>query len=217
MTEPVIVQRDPAFYLCVKPAGLLSESPGMPETLAALGGDRDIFPVHRLDREVGGVMVYARTKKAAAALSRAVSERQLEKEYLAVVSGCPEPSEGVWRDLLFKDSRKNKSFVVDRPRKGVKEAELSYRVQAQKDGMSLVRIRLHTGRSHQIRVQFASRKMPLLGDRKYGSKTDGPLALWSCRLSFPHPAGGQPVEIEKAPPEVWPWTLFPEEKRTLSV
>lgn len=211
MSEVVILQAEKDFYLCLKPAGLLSESPGMPEALAALGGDREVFPVHRLDRDAGGVMVYARTKKAAAALSRAVADRRVEKEYLAVVQGCPAEPEGVFKDLLFRDAQKNKSYIVRRPRRGVKEAELSYRLIAHREGLSLVRIRLHTGRSHQIRVQFAGRKMPLCGDRKYGSSMDGPLALWSCRLTFPHPGGRGTVSAGQAPPALWPWTLFGEE------
>ena len=206
--EPLILLGDPAFFLCVKPAGVLSESPGMPELLAAKNGGAPIYPVHRLDREVGGVMVYARTKKAAASLSAAVSERRMEKEYLAVVSGAPEEPAGVYRDLLFKDAQKNKSYVVKRPRRGVKEAELRYELLEEKCSLSLIRIRLVTGRSHQIRVQFASRKMPLLGDRKYGSAVESPLALWACRLAFPHPVTGQNTEAKQAPPAAWPWTEF---------
>lgn len=211
MTEPVILRADRELFLCVKPAGLLSESPGMPEKLCALGGG-EVYPVHRLDRDVGGVMVYARTKKAAASLSACIAQRQMEKEYLAVVQGCPEEAEGRFRDLLFKDARKNKSYVVTRARKGVKEAELSYRLLGHKDGLSLILIRLFTGRSHQIRVQFASRKMPLAGDRKYGSSVDCPIALWSSRLAFPHPANGQLTEGLQSPPAVWPWNLFDESK-----
>ena len=206
--EPAILTDDPAFFLCVKPAGILSESPGMPELLAVQNGGKEVFPVHRLDRDVGGVMVYARTKNAAAALSAAVSERRMEKEYLAVVSGTPDAPEGVYRDLLFKDARKNKSYVVKRPRRGVKEAELHYKLVDQKGDISLIRIRLKTGRSHQIRVQFASRKTPLLGDRKYGSPIQCPIALWSHRLAFPHPITGQIVEAAQNPPALWPWTEF---------
>jgi len=203
-----ILRAERDFFLCVKPVGVLSESPGMPELLAEHNGGRDVFPVHRLDRDVSGVMVYARTKKAAAALSAAVSERRMEKEYLAVVQGCPEAPEGVFKDLLFKDTKKNKSYVVKRPRKGVKDAELSYRVLDTKEGRALVRIQLKTGRSHQIRVQFSSRGMPLLGDRKYGSSENCAIALWSYRLAFPHPVTGATVECDKNPPGVWPWTEF---------
>ncbi len=202
--EPVILQTEPGFVLCLKPAGLLSESPDMPEKLAALLGG-EIFPVHRLDKAVGGLMVYARTKAAAAALSRAVAERRMEKEYLAVLHGAPPESTAVLRDLLYRDARKNKSYVVTRPRKGVKEAELSYELLDQKDGLSLVKVRLHTGRSHQIRVQFASRQLPLLGDRRYGSPVDAPLALWSYRLAFPHPQTGTTVRCSARPESLGPW------------
>lgn len=206
--EPRILLEDRDFFLCIKPVGVLSESPGMPELLAERNGGKEVFPVHRLDRDVGGAMVYARSKKAAGALSATVAERRMEKEYLAVVSGTPEEAEGVYRDLLYKDAQKNKSFVVKRPRRGVKEAELSYKVLALKNGLSLVRIRLMTGRSHQIRVQFASRGMPLVGDRKYGSRQETPIALWSYRLAFPHPSTGQLTEAKENPPKLWPWTEF---------
>ena len=173
---------DPRIVVCVKPVGLDSEHQ-MPEALQqALGGD--IYPVHRLDRNVGGVMVYARTKAAAAALSRAIQEKAMVKEYVALVHGTP-PENGCWQDLLFKDSRKNKVFVVARKRSGVKEASLEFKRLTEGD-LSLVRIRLHTGRSHQIRVQFASRGFPLVGDHKYGAR-DGEKEprLFSCCLEFP--------------------------------
>ena len=155
----------------------------------ALGGEA--YCVHRLDRAVGGVMVYARTKAAAASLSEQMQSGAFEKEYLAVVAGKPEQNEGELRDFLFKDSLKNRAFVVKTKRSGVKEARLSYRVLAGGvyDGreISLVRVKLHTGRFHQIRCQFSSRKMPLLGDGKYGSREKCPIALLSCHISFEHP------------------------------
>ena len=157
------------------------------------------YPVHRLDRGVGGVMVFARTRQAAAALSQSVQQGKLTKEYLCVVSGAPEAAEGVLQDLLFHDSGRNKTFVVRRMRKGVKEASLSYRVLGTAEGRSLVHVRLHTGRTHQIRVQFASRGMPLLGDRKYGGAPAEQIALWSCRLSFPHPDTGAALDFRQAP------------------
>lgn len=177
-----ILFSDEQIALCVKPVGLDSEH-DVPAALAeTLGGA--FFPVHRLDRNVGGLMVYARTKAAAAALSKAVQEGTMVKEYVALVHGTP-PENGDWTDLLFKDSSKNKVFVVKKERKGVKKARLSYTRLTDADP-SLVRIRLHTGRSHQIRVQFASRGFPLVGDRKYGGKDDctAPM-LFSCRLTFP--------------------------------
>ena len=177
-----ILYSDREIAVCVKPVGLDSEQQ-VPEALrAALG--REIYPIHRLDKNVGGVMVYARTRSAAAALSRCVQDGSLVKEYVALVHGTP-PEKGDWQDLLWKDSAKNKVFVVKRERKGVKPARLEF-TRLTAGETSLVRIRLHTGRSHQIRVQFASRGYPLVGDHKYGSR-DAQTApmLFSCRLSFP--------------------------------
>ena len=178
-----ILYQDQNIAVCVKPIGLDSEHQ-VPEALCqALGGE--IYPVHRLDRNVGGVMVYARTKAAAAQLSRAIQEKTMVKEYVALVHGTP-PETGNWQDLLFKDSRKNKVFVVKRSRSGVKEARLEYRRLTDGDP-SLVRIRLHTGRSHQIRVQFASRGFPLVGDHKYGARDrEKEPMLFSCRIAFPY-------------------------------
>lgn len=159
----------------------------MVSELSALCGCR-IYPLHRLDKEVGGVMVYAKTKSAAAILSKDIAEHTLIKEYIALVNGKPENAKGEMRDLLFKDSKKNKSFVVKRERKGVREALLEYEVLESNSVFSKVLIKLHTGRTHQIRVQFASRKMPLLGDRKYGAKDESKnICLWSYRLTFRHP------------------------------
>lgn len=177
-----ILYSDREIAVCVKEVGMDSEK-DVPEALkAALGGE--IFPVHRLDQNVGGVMVYARTKQAAAALSRAIQEGMLVKEYRAMVHGTPEET-GDWEDLLWKDSAKNKVFVVKRMRGGVKKARLEYR-RLTEGTQSLVHIRLHTGRSHQIRVQFASRGFPLVGDHKYGSRDEAAAPmLFSCRISFP--------------------------------
>lgn len=177
-----ILYSDKSLAVCVKPVGLDSEQEVPAALIQVLGGE--IFPIHRLDKNVGGVMVYARTRQAAAALSRAIQEGSMVKEYVALVHGTP-PETGDWEDLLFKDSSKNKVFVVKKERKGVKKARLGYRVLTSGPD-SLVRIRLHTGRSHQIRVQFASRGYPLAGDHKYGARDDlsAPM-LFSCRVSFP--------------------------------
>ena len=175
-----ILYSDRELAVCVKPVGLDSEAEVPRALKEALGGE--IFPLHRLDKNVGGVMVYARTKAAAAALSGAIQRGEMVKEYVAKVHGEP-PEEGVLTDLLFKDSRKNKVFVVKKARSGVKEAKLQYRlVEA-----GLVHVRLFTGRSHQIRVQFSSRGFPLVGDHKYGSRAPetAPL-LFSCRITFPY-------------------------------
>ena len=173
---------DHDLAVCVKPVGLDSEAQVPAELKKTLGGE--IFPVHRLDKNVGGVMVYARTKQAAASLSKAVQDGAMVKEYVAMVHGLP-PESGDWEDLLWKDSRKNKVFVVKRPRAGVREAKLSYRVLIPGEE-SLVRVHLYTGRSHQIRVQFASRGYPLVGDHKYGSRSKAEtLRLFSAGLKFP--------------------------------
>ena len=177
-----ILYQDKELAVIVKPAYLESQAAVPAELEKQLGGT--FYPVHRLDLNVGGVMVYARTKQAAAVLSRAIQEGTMVKEYVAMVHGIPEES-GDWEDLLFKDSAKNKVFVVKRMRGGVKKARLEYRRLTQGE-TSLVHIRLHTGRSHQIRVQFASRKYPLVGDHKYGSKDDAAAPmLFSCRITFP--------------------------------
>ena len=179
----VILYSDKHLAVCVKPVGLDSEAEVPAALREHLGGE--IFPIHRLDKNVGGVMVYARTKFAAATLSKAVQEGTMVKEYVATVHGTP-PESGDWTDLLFKDSGKNKVFVVNRERGGVKKARLEYTRLATDGKTSLVRIRLHTGRSHQIRVQFASRKHPLLGDHKYGARdTLTAPRLFSCCITFP--------------------------------
>jgi len=178
-----ILFSDQEIVVCLKPMGLDSEHQ-VPEALSQLLGG-EIFPLHRLDKAVGGVMVYARTKGAAASFSRMIQENKLVKEYVALVHGDV-PAEGDWQDLLFKDSRKNKVFVVKRLRNGVKAARLEFRRLREGDP-ALVRVRLHTGRTHQIRVQFSSRGFPLIGDRKYGARDDvaAPM-LYSCAITFPY-------------------------------
>ncbi len=186
-----ILYSDKNIYVIVKPVGLDSEH----DVPAALGGE--IYPIHRLDKNVGGVMVYARTKTAAAALSKAVQEGTMVKEYVALVHGTP-PENGDWEDLLWKDSRKNKVYVVKRQRGGVKKARLEF-TRLTAGETSLVHVRLHTGRSHQIRVQFASRGYPLVGDHKYGSRDEAKEpVLFSRRLTFPYQ--GKTVAFEALPP-----------------
>ena len=189
-----ILYSDPKIAVCVKPVGLESETEVPAVLKEILGGS--FFPIHRLDKNVGGVMVFARTKQSAAALSKAVQDGIMVKEYVAMVHGT-HPENGDWEDFVFKDSSKNKVFVVKKERKGVKKARLEYKLL--KSGAdSLVRIRLHTGRSHQIRVQFSSRGFPLVGDHKYGARDEhtAPM-LFSCCLNFPH--NGQTLTFEKMP------------------
>ena len=178
-----ILYADKAVVVAVKPVGLDSEQEFPNALKEELGGE--IFPIHRLDKNVGGVMVYARTKNAAADLSRAVQNGEMVKEYLALVHGNA-PTEGDWEDFLWKDSSKNKVFVVKRERKGVKKARLTFKTLRAGE-QSLVHVRLYTGRSHQIRVQFSSRGFPLVGDHKYGSRdTATAPMLWSYRITFPY-------------------------------
>lgn len=185
---------DNDLVVCIKPVGLDSEHQVPSVLKEQLGGE--VFPIHRLDRNVGGVMVYARTKPAAAALSRVVQEGAMVKEYVAMVHGLP-PEKGDWEDLLWKDNGKNKVFVVKRMRGGVKKARLEFR-RLTAGETSVVRVRLHTGRSHQIRVQFSSRGFPLVGDHKYGSRADQtePM-LYSCKITFPYK--GKTYHFESLP------------------
>lgn len=218
-----IIYEDAAVLLCVKPVGTVSEPDrgrGMPELLSAqlrAGGKPDyIAGVHRLDKAVGGLMLFSRRRELTGALTEQIRRREVEKEYLAVLRGRPDAPEGTLEDLLFHDSRCNKTFVVDRMRKGVREAKLSYRTLAQTQdagqALTLVQVRLHTGRTHQIRVQFAARGLPLLGDVRYGSKAACTPALWSYRLCFVHPVTGAAMPFTCPPPKEYPWSLFfPEE------
>lgn len=199
-----ILYSDKNIIVCIKPAGVLSENGGMPELLAQECGG-EIFCVHRLDRAVGGLMVYARGKKAAAALSALISENRLEKEYLAVVPDKLAEDQGRFEDLLFHDRQKNRSYIVKRERGGVKKAVLEYVKVRSRGDSALVRVRLITGRTHQIRCQFAGRGMPLAGDVRYGSAIrDCDIALFSCRLSFPHPFTGEKLDFSAIPQgKIW--------------
>ncbi len=209
---------DKSILVCEKPAGVLSE-PGqgknLPDLAAAWlkarGEDGSVRTVHRLDKAVGGLMVLARTQQAAAALIGQIAAHSVGKEYLAVLRGVPEAEEATLEDLLFHDSRSNKSFVVTRPRKGVREARLSYRVlgriQGESGPLSLVRVKLYTGRTHQIRTQFSHRGLPLLGDIRYGSRAPHGPALFSCLLAFDHPITGRRMNFELLP-QGEPWERF---------
>ena len=218
-----ILYEDKYITVCIKPVGVLSEESGnrqsMPKLLkehyAEIGERDDLYTLHRLDKNVGGVMVFARNPKSASILAKAIQSRDVIKRYTAVIYGCPDEPSGVYKDLLLHDSSKNKTYTVDRMRKGVREASLEYNVLSSRDHqekrMSLVQIELHTGRTHQIRVQFASRKMPLVGDGRYGSAdgSDTP-ALWSSTLIFTHPKTKKKMEFHAQPPEIYPFDLFCE-------
>ena len=206
-----LVYVDDDILVCLKPARVLStDEPGGVPDLAreALGNPKaDVRTVHRLDRVVSGLMVLARNAKAASELSRQIREDEFEKEYLAVIHGRPEEQSGTLRDLLGRDKARKMTFVATEPAKGVQEAVLDYTVLSHKDDMSRVQIRLHTGRTHQIRVQFASRSMPLVGERKYSELNDPcEIALWSYRIAFAHPRTGEKMEFTHNPLEIYPWT-----------
>lgn len=207
-----IIYQDEAVLVCIKPSGVRStdEPGGLPELVRQTLGDpkADVRTVHRLDQVVSGLMVLARTPKAASELSRQVRENVFEKAYLAVVHGCPAEKEGTMTDLLLRNKPERKTYVVHHLEKGVQEAVLDYRV-LQPGEKSLVHITLRTGRTHQIRAQFSSRNMPLVGDRKYHLEAeDCPIALWSCHIGFVHPVTGKPMEFDKEPPAIYPWNGF---------
>ena len=206
-----LIFQDRDIVVCVKPARVLStdEPGGVPELVRQALGDptADVRTVHRLDRVVSGLMVLARNPAAASELSRQIREAGFQKEYLAIVHGCPEQPCGRLEDLLARDKARKMTFVAKEMAKGVQPAALTYQVLNAQNGMSRVRIQLETGRTHQIRVQFASRNMPLVGERKYSTLEDPcEIALWSYRLAFIHPATGEPMEFVLEPPMAYPWT-----------
>ena len=210
------VYQDESILVCVKPPRVLStdEPGGLPELVRARLGDPAacVKTVHRLDRVVSGLMVLARSTPAAQELSAQIRAGSFEKEYLAVCHGTPPEPEGRMEDLLVRCRAERKTYVADAPGKGVQPASLSYRVLARAEGLSLVAIRLHTGRTHQIRAQFSSRGLPLVGDRKYSLLQDEcEIALWSHVLGFRHPDSGAALEFSLAPPRLWPWDRFPPE------
>lgn len=206
-----LLYADESIVVCVKPARVLStdEPGGVPELVRKELRDPDaqVRTVHRLDRVVSGLMVLARTAEAASELSRQIRDGEFEKEYLAVVHGHPEAMQGTYRDLLLRNKPERKTYVVTEPGKGVQEAILDYWVLAQTDDLSRVRIRLQTGRTHQIRSQFSSRQLPLVGDRKYSLLADEcEIALWSWKLGFVHPQTHEKMQFSLEPPQMYPWT-----------
>ena len=218
-----ILYEDKYLLVCEKPVGVESQmsSSGKEDMITLLseyrrgkGEDGYVGLVHRLDTATGGAMVYSKQENITGKISGILNSSDYEKEYLAIVHGAPEHIEGEFRDLLYHDKLKNKSFVVKKSRNGVKEAILIYQLidsveSDVGDKISLVRVRLVTGRTHQIRVQFASRGMALLGDGKYGSRDNkASLALWSHRLAFTHPITKKRIEVISEPSRDYPWSLF---------
>ena len=205
-----ILYENEMYVVLIKPVGVLSENTGSKSVASLLGRD-ELYTVHRLDKDVSGVMVYAKTKDAAANLSAQMQNGKFKKEYFTVVEGKPLESERLV-DLLFHDKSKNKTYVVKRQRKGVKEAILTYERLDSKTTdngeLSLLKVKLETGRTHQIRVQFASRGFSLFGDRKYGSKLAGDIALFSHKISFVCPESNKRVEFLENPASITPWDLF---------
>ena len=205
------VYLDDSIAVCIKPSGVRStdEEGGMPQLVRqALGNPKaDVRTVHRLDQVVSGLMVLARNEAAASELSRQIRDGEFSKEYLAVVHGKPEQTSGELRDLLYRDKARRMTMVATEPGKGVQEAILRYQVLSNAESMSKVQIELLTGRTHQIRVQFASRNMPLVGERKYSTLEDPcAIALWSHRIGMRHPVTGEEMNFVKEPPAVFPWT-----------
>ena len=208
-----LIYKDKDIVVCIKPQRVLStdEPGGVPELIRETLGDpgADVRTVHRLDRVVGGVMVLARNAESASHLSRQIRENEFEKEYRAVVRGKPEAANGTLTDLLVRDKARKMTMIADAPGKGVQEAVLNYRLLDSREDMSHLAIQLETGRTHQIRVQFASRGMPLLGERKYSTREDPcEIALWSYRIGFTHPVTGEKMEFIQNPPETFPWNCF---------
>ena len=213
-----LIYKDKQIIVCIKPVNTLSEGDGescLPTMLSRLleeqgESNTEVLPVHRLDKETIGVTVYARTSAAAAALSKSITEGKMSKSYLAVAHGAPKLPNATLDDLLFYDRARGKSFIVDRMRKGVKTASLTYEVLGSAEGLSLLRVALHTGRTHQIRAQLSHLGNPLAGDRRYGApKSDvSTVALLAHTLSFPHPQSGKLLTFSAPVPSTHPWSLF---------
>lgn len=218
-----IIYEDNHLLVVEKPVNILSQGDetGDPDMLSLLKqdikircnkpGDVYLGLVHRLDRPVGGTMVFAKTSKAASRLSDQIRQGQFKKEYLAVVRGKPVKPEDTLIHWLEKDERTNTVFAVSEMHKTGKKAVLDYKVSDSREGLSLVKINLHTGRSHQIRVQFSTIGHPLYGDQKYGPEMNKPgqqIALWSHRIICMHPTIKEEFTFESKPPGVYPWSLF---------
>ena len=205
-----IIHQTAEYVVVCKAAGEDSEH-DLPGMLAEQNGDRetDYYVVHRLDKAASGLLVLARDRQTAGELSRQLTENRLRKTYLCVVPGVPAPVSGEMQDLLYQDKMKKKMFPVKRKRAGVKEASLTYRVLETQAPLTLVEVELQTGRFHQIRCQFAARKLPLVGDGKYGSRVRSPhLALFCRQLSFYDAKEKKECSFTAAPPAEFPWEIF---------
>ena len=213
-----IIYIDEYVIVCEKPSGTLSEGNGENSLITLLSRELSsreekntcVFPVHRLDKDTVGVTVFARSSAAAASLSSAIADGKFKKKYFAVLCGEPKKTKGELCDLLYYDRTKGRSYVVNKERRGVRSAKLKYRSLQTERGFSLVEIELFTGRTHQIRVQFASRGLPLAGDRRYGApKTEvDKIALCAYSLTFPHPKNGELLSFTADVPKTLPWTFF---------
>ncbi len=208
-----ILYQDRDIVVAIKPPRVLStdEPGGMPALVREALGTENIRTVHRLDRVVSGLMVLARNARAASELSRQIREGSFEKEYVAVLHGHPAQAAGMLTDLLLRNKQEKKTYVVTERGKDVQEAILTYKTEGVTDELTKVRINLVTGRTHQIRAQFSSRDLPLVGDRKYSEKEDDcEIALWSGMLGFTHPYSGKRMVFTANPPREYPWTEFEE-------
>ena len=208
-----IIYQDKDILVCVKPSGVLStdEPGGVPDLVRQELGDpnANVRTVHRLDRTVSGLMVLARRSKAASELSRQIREGEFQKEYVAVIHGSPSEDQAELRDLLWRNKQERKTYIVSEPGKDVQEAILNYELLDRTADFSKVRIELVTGRTHQIRCQFSSRNLPLVGDRKYSThQGDCEIALWSSLLRFRHPKTGEELTFTAPPPDEFPWDQF---------
>ena len=213
MTNFQILYKDEQVIVCIKPPRVVStdEPGGVPDLCRAALGDpnANVRTVHRLDQVVSGLMVLARTKRAASDLSGQIRDGIFHKEYQAVLHGIPTEQSGTLRDLLYRNKPERKTYVVTEPGKDVQEAILNYEVLSSTPDLSKVRIELITGRTHQIRCQFSSRNLPLVGDRKYSTNEDDcEIALWSSLLRFSHPKTGETMTFTAPPPDEFPWNQF---------
>ena len=216
-----VIYEDNHLIVAIKPAGVLSQSDGSkdPDMLTILKayikekyrkpGEVYLGLVHRLDRPVSGVMVFARTSKAASRLSEQIRTNKVDKIYRCVVQGVLEGS-GRLENYISKDETRNIVTVSDTAKPGFKACFLDYRAIASKDGLTLAEVRLGTGRPHQIRAQMSHSGHPLLGDQKYGKKDNKckDVALQAFRLSFEHPVKRENISFEAPFPADYPWSLF---------